>query len=189
MWNILYVPFVCWLVNVCVFNICAQHSDGLVKLQGTDFSFCLCRLFLKTIPCLTVWSPRISWRFLLSLNAIIGLIWNTPWNSVFICKIFQFLFTIFDIIQIVLLCFIDSEILFLLLFSLFVNSNFLSVLSSFLICSSRNSFQQQTQTCFDNVCAVSALKKIRPNNISSTFFQPPPWRGSLIQVYSNTSKR
>ena len=134
----LYILFVCWLVNVCVFSICAQHSDGLVKLQGIDFLFCLCRLFLKTFSCLTLWPPTISWRILLSLNSIIGLVWNTPWNLVFICKIFQFLFRIFNIIQTVLLCAIDSEILFLLLFSLFVNSNFLSILYSFLICSSRN---------------------------------------------------
>ena len=118
-----------------------QHSDGLVKLQGTEFPFSLVRFFLKTFPCLTVWPPIISWRFLLRLNAIIGVSLNTRWNSVFICKIFQFLFTILDMLGSVLLYVIDSGILFLLLFlSLHVNSSFLSVLSAFLICSSRTSF-------------------------------------------------
>ena len=115
---------VCWLVNACVFTICAQHSDGLVKLQGTDFPFCLCRLLLKTFPCLTVWPPTISWRFLLSLNATIDLVWNTPSNWMFICKIFQFLFKILDITRIVLLYVLSRKIIFLFLFSLFVKGNF-----------------------------------------------------------------
>ena len=140
LWNILKVLFVCWLVNVCVFNTCVQHSDGLVELQGIEFPFSLVRFFLKTFPCLTVWPPIISWRFLLRLNAIIGVSLNTRWNSVFICKIFQFLFTILDMLGSVLLYVIDSGILFLLLFfSLHVNSSFLSILSAFLICSSRTS--------------------------------------------------
>ena len=80
----------------------------------------------------------ISWRFLLRLNAIIGVALNTSCNSVFICKIFQFPFIILDMLGSVLLYVIDSGILFLLfIFSLHVNSSFLSILSTFLICSSR----------------------------------------------------
>ena len=131
LWNILNILFVCWLINVCVFTICEQHNDGLVELQWIDFTFSLTRLFLKTFPCLTVWPPIISSRFLLRLNAIISVAWNTPWNSVFICKIFQFLFTILDLLGSVLLYVIDSGILFLLFFSLFLNSSFLSILSTF----------------------------------------------------------
>ena len=98
-----------------------------------EFLFCLHIFFLKTFPCLTEWPPTISWRFLLHLNAIIGLVWNTAWNWVFICRI------ILDTTESVLLYVIDSGILFLLLFSLFVNSSFLSILSTFLICSCRTS--------------------------------------------------
>ena len=93
-----------------------------------------------TFPCLTVWPPIISWGFLLRLDAIIGVSLNTRWNSVPICKIFQFLFTILDMLGSVLLYVIDSRILFLLLFfSLHVNSSFISILSAFLIYSFRTS--------------------------------------------------
>ena len=68
LWNILNVLFVCWLVNVCLFNTCVQYSDGLVELQDIEFPFSLLRFFLKTFACLTVWPPIISWRFLLRLN-------------------------------------------------------------------------------------------------------------------------
>ena len=139
MWNILKVLFVCWLVNVCVFNTCVLHSDGLVELQGIEFLFSLVRFFLKTFPCLTLWPPIISWRFLLHLNAIISVPLNTQWNSVFICKIFQFLFTILVMLGNILLYVNNSRILFLLFFSLHVNSSFLSILSAFLICTSRTS--------------------------------------------------
>ena len=139
LWNRLNVLFVCRLINVCVFTICEQHNDGLVELQGIDFTFSLTRLFLKPFPCLTVRPPITSWRFLLRLNVMIGVAWNTSWNSVFICKIFQFLFAILDILGSVLLYVIDSGILFLLFFSLLLNSSFLSILSTFLICSSRTS--------------------------------------------------
>ena len=142
LWNILKVLFVCWLVNVCVFNTCVQHSDCLVELQGIVFPFSLIRFFLKTFPCLTVWPPIISWRFLLLLNAIIGVSvsLNTRQDSVFICKMFQFLFTILHMLGSVLMYVIDSGILFLLLlFSLHVNSSFLSIPSTFSICSSRTS--------------------------------------------------
>ena len=115
-----------------------QHSDGVAELQGIEFPFSLIRFFLKTFTCVAVWPPVISWRFLLRLNAIIGVAWNTWWNSVFICKIFQFLFTILDKLRSVLLYVIVSGILFLFLFfSLHVNSSFLSILLTFLICSSR----------------------------------------------------
>ena len=58
----------------------------------------------------------------------------------FICKIFQFLFTILDMLGSVLLYVTDSGILFLLLFfSLHVSISFLSIRSAFLICSSRTS--------------------------------------------------
>ena len=133
------VIFVCWLINVCVFNTCVQHSDGLVELQGTDFPFSLTRFFLKTFPCLTVWPPIIYWKFLLCLSAIIGVVCNAPWNWAFICKIFQFLFTILDTLGSVLLYVIDSEILFFLLSSSHVHSSLLSILSTFLIWSSRTS--------------------------------------------------
>ena len=117
-----------------------QHSDGLVQLQGIEFLFSLVRSFLKTFPCLTVWAPIISWRFLIHLNAIIGVSLNTQWNLVFICKTFQFLFTILDMLGSVLLYVIDRGILLLLLlFSLDANSFFLSILSTFLICSRTSS--------------------------------------------------
>ena len=137
--NILNVLFVCCLIYVCVFNTCVQHSDGLVELQGIKFPFSLARFFLKTFPGLTVWPAIIFWRFLLRLNAIIGVALNTPWNSVFIYKIFKFLFTTLDMLGSVLLYDIDSGILFLLFFTLHVNYFFLSILSTFLICSSRTS--------------------------------------------------
>ena len=92
----------------------------------------------KAFSCLTVWPPIIPWRFLLLVNAIIGVAWNTPFNLVFICKIFQFLFTILDMFGSVLLYGIDCGTLFLLIFFL-VNSSFLSILSFFLIYSSRTS--------------------------------------------------
>ena len=136
LWNILNDFFVCWLINVCVFNVCVQHSDSLVELQVIDFLFSLAKFFLKFFPCLTVWPPIISWRFLLHLNAIIGVAWNTLWNLVFICKIVQFIFTILDMLGSILLYVTDSGILFLF-FSLHVNSSFLSILFYFLICSSR----------------------------------------------------
>ena len=113
---ILNILFVCWLKNVCVFNTCVQHTNGLVKLQGKGFLFSVTRFFIKTFPCLTVWPPIISWRFLLCLNVIISAAWDTLWNSAFICKIFQFLFTILDMLWSVLLYVIDSGILFLLFF-------------------------------------------------------------------------
>ena len=116
LWNTLNVLFVCCLIIVCVINFSVQHSDGLVKLQSIDFPFSLARFSLKTFTCLTVWPPIISWRFLLLLNAIIGVVWNTPWNLVFICKIFQFLFTILDMLRSVLLYVIESGNLFLLFF-------------------------------------------------------------------------
>ena len=123
--------FCFWLVNVCVFNTCVQYSDGLVELQGIEFPFSLVGFSLKTLACLTVWPPIISWRFLLRLNAIIGVSLNTRGNAVYICKIFQFLFTI-------LLYVIDCGILFLpLVLSLHVNSAFLSILSTLLFWSSR----------------------------------------------------
>ena len=140
LWNILNVLFVCSLVNICVFTICVQHTDDLVELQDIDFPFSLARLFLKTFPCLTVWPPIISWRFLLRLNAIIGVAWDTPWNSVFICKIFQFLFTILDMLEGVLCISLIVKFCFSFFFSLLLNSSFLSVLSTFLICSSRISY-------------------------------------------------
>ena len=140
LWNILKVLFVCWLINVCVFNPCMQHNDGLVELQGIEFMFSLVGFFFKIFPSLTVGPSTISWRFLLHLNTIIGVSLNTQWNSVFNCKIFQFLFTILDMLGSVLLYVIDSGILFLLLFfSLHVNSSFLSILSTFLTWSSRTS--------------------------------------------------
>ena len=43
---------------------------------------------------------------------------NTRWNSVFICKIFELLFTIIDMLGSALLYVIDSGMLFLLLFFL-----------------------------------------------------------------------
>ena len=70
LWNILKVLFVSWLVNVCVFNTCVQHSNGLGVLQGIEFPLSLVRFLSTTFPCLTVWPPLISWRFLLPLNAI-----------------------------------------------------------------------------------------------------------------------
>ena len=45
--NILSVLFVCCLIHICVFTICAQHSHGLVELQGIEFLFCRCRFFKK----------------------------------------------------------------------------------------------------------------------------------------------
>ena len=124
------------VINICVSTIRVQHSDGLVELRGMDFPFRLTRLFIKTFLCLTVWPPIISWRFFLHLNAVIGVTWNTPWNSMLICKIFQSLFTILDILESVLLYIVDSGVLFLSFFSLLVNSFFLSILST---CSSRTS--------------------------------------------------
>ena len=116
LWNIVNVFFVWWLLNVCVFTICAKHSDGLIKLQRIGFPFSLCRPFLKTFPCLAIRLSIISWKFLLPLNAIIGLVWNTPWNAVFIWRILLFIFTILDMLRSVLLYVIDSGILFVLLF-------------------------------------------------------------------------
>ena len=106
----------CLLTHVDVFNNCVQHSDGLNELQGIEFSFSLARFFRKTFRCLTVWPPTISWRFLLRLNAIICVALNTPWNLMFSCKMFQFRFTILDMLGSVLLYVIDSGILFLLFF-------------------------------------------------------------------------
>ena len=124
LWNKLNVLFVCWIINVCVFIICAQHDDGLVELQGMDFTFSMSKIFLKAFLCLNVLAPRISWRFLLRLNTVISLVWNTPWNSLFSCRIFQFLFTILHMLGSVLLYVTDSIILFLLLLSLFLNRSF-----------------------------------------------------------------
>ena len=106
-------------------------------MYNIDYPFSLAIFFLKTLPCLTMWPPIISWRFLLRLNAIIGVAWNSLSILVFICKIFQFLFTILDELGSVLKYVIDSGILFLLFFSLLANSSFLSILSTYLICSSR----------------------------------------------------
>ena len=87
LWNALNIHFVCWPINVFVFNTSVQHSAGLIGLQGIELLFSLTRLFLKFLPCLTVWPPLISWRFLLHLNAINSVAWNAPWNLVFIRKI------------------------------------------------------------------------------------------------------
>ena len=123
-----------------VFNTCVEYSDGLVELQGIKSPLNLVSFFVKTFPCFTVWPPTISWRFLLRLNAIFGVSLNTRWNLVFICKIFQFLFTIFDMLGSALLYVIDSGIMLLLLFfSLHAKCSSLSLLSTFLICSSRSS--------------------------------------------------
>ena len=125
--NVLNVLFVCCFINlylILVYSIVMVSSNYQVQnfhLVWPDFS----KNFLK--------------RFLLRLNAIISVALNTPQNSVFICKIFQFSFTILNILGSVLLYVIDSGILFLLFSSLHVNSSFLSVLLTFLICSSRTS--------------------------------------------------
>ena len=74
---------------------------------------------------------------LLEVFAVIDLVWNTPWNSVFIYKIFQLLFTVLGMTGSVLLYVNDSAILFLLIFHLLKNSCFHSILSTFLIFSSR----------------------------------------------------
>ena len=137
LWNILNLLFVCWLINVCVFNTCVQYSDGLVELQDIDFPFSLTRFFLKSFPYLKVWPPIVSWSFFLHLNSIIGVAWNTPWNWVLVCLIFQFLFTILDMLGSVPLYVINSGILFFLSFSLHVNNSFLSTLSAVLVWSSR----------------------------------------------------
>ena len=136
LWNMLNVLFAYWRIKVCVFHICVQHSDGLVELQGIGFLFSLARSLLKTFPDLNVWLSIICWRLLLRLNAIIGVAWNILWNSEFICKIFQFLFSNLEMLGSVLLCVIDSRILFLLFFPLPVNGSFLSILSKFYIWSS-----------------------------------------------------
>ena len=86
-----------------------------------------------------MWPPIISWRFLLRLNAIIGMAWNTPWNSVFICKIFQLLFTILDMLWNVLLYVTDSGILFLLFFLYLWLVLCFQFYQLSLICSSRTS--------------------------------------------------
>ena len=65
--------------------------------------------------------------------------YSVEFGSVIIYRIFQFLSTMVDMLASVLLYVIDSGIRFLLLFSLFVKSSFLSILPTFLICSSRTS--------------------------------------------------
>ena len=132
---ILYIYIYCLLNQMFVFII----SDGLLKIQGIVFPFCLFRLYLKTFSCLTVWPPIISWMFLLCLYAIISLVWNNLWNLVFTCRTFQFLLTISDMLESVLLYIHESGILLLLLFSSYVNGSFHSNLSTFFIYSSRTS--------------------------------------------------
>ena len=138
LWNTLTILFVWWLVKVFVFTICREHSDALAKLQDKDFLVCPSRLFLKTFACLIVWLPIISGVFSIRLNAITCLIWNTPRNPVFTCRIFLCLFTILVISRSVSLYVINSGILWLVSF-FFVNSSFYSVLSTLLIFSFRTS--------------------------------------------------
>ena len=138
LWNTLTILFVWWLVKVFVFTICREHSDALAKLQDKDFLVCPSRLFLKTFACLIVWLPIISGVFSIRLNAITGLIWNTPRNPVFTCRIFLCLFTILVISRSVSLYVINSGILWLVSF-FFVNSSFYSILSTLLIFSFRTS--------------------------------------------------
>ena len=120
LWNTLTILFVWWLVKVFVFTICREHSDALAKLQDKDFLVCPSRLFLKTFACLIVWLPIISGVFSIRLNAITGLIWNTPRNPVFTCRIFLCLFTILVISRSVSLYVINSGILWLVSFFLWI---------------------------------------------------------------------
>ena len=146
-----------------------------------EFPFSLVRFFLKPFRCLTMWPPIISWRFLLRLNTIFGVSLNTRWNSVFIWKIFQFLFTILEMLGCVLLYIIDSGILFLLLFfPLHMNSSFLSILSTLLICSFRTSplyFRSKnfcliiTQSLSDSVLAEQIVFSLKAWLYEMLFFR------------------
>ena len=134
-----------------MYTVCEQHNDGLVELQGIDFPFSLNRLFLKTLPCLTVWPAIKSWRFLLHLNAIMGVDWNTPWNSVFTSKIFQFLFTILGVLLIVEFCFCY----FLLYFSIVLLFQFYW----------KTSVEKRPQTRYLQTLHVYSMPKQRGHNV------------------------
>ena len=120
-----------------VFNTCVRHSDGLVELQGIEYPFSPARFFSKNFPCLTVWPFWLC--DLLEVFPMFQCYHQCGLKYVFVCKMFQFLFIILCMLRSVLLYVIVIGILFLLFFSLHVNSSFLSILSTFLICSSRTS--------------------------------------------------
>ena len=113
LWNVLNMLFVCWLINVCVFNTCVQHIADLIKLQGIELLFSLTRFFFSLFDCVT--STNLLGGFAM-FECYHQCCLKCSVKLVFICKIFQFLFTILDMLGSVLLYVIDNGILVLLFF-------------------------------------------------------------------------
>ena len=127
--------FVCWLKNVRVF--CYLEATLWWSCRTTGHRFCV--LSVKTsLKNPSLFDCKTSNKLLEVLATFECYHWFSSKYS--LCRIFQFLSTILDILGSVLLyVIINSGILFMLFFLLFVNSSFLSILPAFLVCSFRTS--------------------------------------------------
>ena len=63
---------------------CLQHSNGLLRLQGSQLRFLFFDWVLKTFPFLIVWLPIISCKFLFLFSATNAFFWDVSCNCGFI---------------------------------------------------------------------------------------------------------